>query len=294
MAYELDELNLINETCGSVMADKIAKFINNMKLNYDNNYLEAKPNDLKRSNVCLNLLRTADYDKFYSIYVGMPTDYDDYLNDELDDKLINDELINNNIFIKHCYLEYTLAILSDPSLINKCLEISKVPLQKAMSAINQHYKIFIYEIPENFGIESYTLLRHNGFNIVNLFHIAKCKYDYVAIKFIINAMTELDLDYALRNNYYGHNIIDILLIDRCKQINTPYILSVLQQHTIGTSISSMYYISIAYYVINIMGYEDGVKYIKELNIHKSHKPLDVMLAHHFRPRGTHTKGAITF
>jgi hypothetical protein len=53
-------------------------------------------------------------------------------------------------------------------------------------------------------------------------------------------------------------------------------------------------LSLAYYIINIMSYEDGLNYFNLLNKSAANfSDMNTLLAHHFRPRGSHTKGAIT-
>jgi hypothetical protein len=277
MNYESDEFNYI---CGQVVTNKIVKLIKNMKYKYDHYYDESDSVDLERIDTCIKLLRTTDNDTFYSIYVGIPTDYYDYFDDELDDE-INDESMNddestNDVDIKHSYLEYALAILSDTSLIKRGLEISKAPLNKALNIISEYDDSYMNEIPKNFCIESYTLLYSHGFNVTNLYRIAQCRHDYAAIKFIISVMTEHDLDNAM--HYDQHRIIDILLIDRCKQIGTRYILSLLYNHIINSPNN----LSIAYFIINIvMNHENGLNYIKELKKSASDiNDINTLLAYH--------------
>jgi hypothetical protein len=277
--YELDELNY---TCGPIMADKIAKLIKDMKYNYAQNYDKSDSVNLKRMDACLNLLLTADYDTFYFMYVGMPADYKDYFNNGINVKLMD-------VGIKYNYFEYTQTILSNTVLIKRCLEISREPLNKALNVMSEYNNLYVAELNTNFGIESCELLYHNKFNIVNLLHIMRYKQDYTAIKFLISVMTEQDMKYTLHNKHYRCGITDILLIDKCKQLGNKYIISLLYNTIIYSAIN----LSIAYYIINIMSYENGLKYIKELKRSASQlSDLNTLLAYHFRPRGTHTKGAI--
>jgi hypothetical protein len=275
---ESNELNLIHDICGPIITERISQLIINMKYDYDHNYDLCKEEDLERVDACLNFLHKADYCKFYSIYVNIPTNYECYEDDEFE----------------YCYLEYTLAILSDISLINRCLAISKAPLNRAINALYHIGAPLRAEIPKSFNIECYELLYHNKFNIANLFPIAQCKCDYISIKFIIDKFTESDIDHIFIQgiNYFNSNysIIEILLIDRCKQIDDKYILSRLYNNIIN----SPHNVSLAYYIINIMSYEDGLNYVSKLQTPASDlHDINKLLAYHFRPRGSHTKGAIT-
>jgi hypothetical protein len=281
MDYESIELNSINDTCGSLIADKIDTLIKNMRINYDHCYDYCAMEELNRVDTCLNLLRTTDRDNFYSIYVGIPVNYEDYH----DQRILFTE-------IRYTYMEYTLVILSDTLLINKCIAIAREPLNRALHMLSR-YELCIPDIPKNFSIESYKLLWHNGFNVVKLFQTAQYRYDYDAIKFIISVMTETDVYNALPFIYHGSDIIDILIIDQCKIFNTPRILLLLKSLTTGASLHC--HVTVCYYIINIMSYKDGLKYFTELgNTHKSHKILREMLTFYFRPRGAHTKSAAIY
>jgi hypothetical protein len=106
-------------------------------------------------------------------------------------------------------------------------------------------------------------------------------------------MTECDIDYVIHDNII-YEIIDILLIDRCKQIGNKYISLLLFNYIIKLSNKLSNNLSLAYYIINIMSYEDGLNYFNLFNKSASNlSDINTLLAYHFRPRGAHTKGAIT-
>jgi hypothetical protein len=276
--YESNELKLIHEICGPIMADRISKLIIDMKHDYDHKYDSSDHKNLDRIDACFTFLSTMDNDKFNSIYMGIPEKWADYEHkDEFD----------------YCYIEYTRAILSDPSLINRCLAISEEPLNMAINNICRMVWLYGEQIPWNFDVECYRLLWQSGCNIINLISIAERKCDYTSIKFIIDILTERDINYMLSSNNHRYFITDILLIDKCKQCGNDSILSSLHKYIIKISNNPFATLPVSYYIINIMNYEDGLNYMKEL---KKSAPqlsdINTLLAYHFRPRGTYTKGAI--
>jgi hypothetical protein len=259
----------VSDICGPLMQDEINKLIINTKHYYDHAYDECTTKECERVDACINLLIDSSNDELYSTYVNMPVDYEDYQNnyDELDniiedkldniiedkldniiedkfDNIIEDKLDNDAEDVIYSHYEYTYAILSDISLINRCLLISKAILNNAINALAHHHH-YIGEIPRKFGINSCKLLHLHEFNLFSLLKLAQCKHDYESITYIINAMTEIDLYNVVYNNYLTNDITNILLIDKCKQISNKYILSLLDkciQNIIHSPVITCYYI----------------------------------------------------
>jgi hypothetical protein len=289
----------VSDICGPLMQNEIDLLVISMKHRYDRAYDGHDVCELERLDRCINKLIHMNDDNFYSIYVNLPVDYEDYQNnyDEHEDKLYNATYEAGKNGVKnelddvtddvYSYYEYTYAFISDISLINRCMLISKAPLNNAINAF-AHHSHYIGEVSRTFGINSCKLLHLNGFNLYSLLKLARCRCDYESMKYITQVMSEIDLYNVLYNVLYNndmHNdITTILIIDRCKQIGNKYISSLLDkciENEVYSHVIKCYYIIL--YDINE---KYTTKYIPEKN-----DVINKLLDFYYRPRGLCTKGA---
>jgi hypothetical protein len=268
---------------------------------------------------CINYLHNITDIEYINIYINMDIGQAEYY------------MNKNKNKNKYCYIDYAIAYISDIKLIQKCLEISKVPLRHIIKILFQYQ----HNIHINFNVESCKLLYENGCNVTGLLHIACISYDYNSLKYLVNNMLATELfDLVNSREYIYLNLAGLLVIDRIMNMRDRCFTSLLMNVIMETDYNkcgthwviknmTMYYK--CYYIIKYMTVDDGKKIMEKINkiYDKRLKKTENddnnimtssverlvnevggenllaekllhnnLLEYHFRPRGSHTKGAV--
>jgi hypothetical protein len=200
------------------------------------------------------------------------------------------------------------AYVSNVELLRKCLAISPVPLYNSIKTlIRSEYSS--HETYVNFDIESCKLLVEHGFKKSYLLHIAYRVSNYDSIIYLIESMTIIELINMLNSIVY-YDVVGFLLIDKIYNLNDPCLNRLCKNSMVeyrGTS--KIRIILNCYYIIKFMTIDEGKASMIEQNklyemqkreanrqnMAEAYQSLhNNLLEFHFRPRGGHTKGAITF
>jgi hypothetical protein len=220
---------------------------------------------------------------------------------------------------EYCYIDYAHAYISDIRLIRRCLEISKVPLWNLIKVLIRYHHNTRSNYT-NFDMESCKLLYENGCDVTGLLHVACHMHDYNSIRYLVDNMSDVELYNLVHSREYIYlNLASLLLIDRLMNMRDRCFTSLLidivlkedyQRHDNYWVIDNMNIYNSCYYIIKYMSIDDGKKFMKELNQlyddringltfnNNTERHIDEQLLHnnlleyHFRPRGSHTKGAV--
>jgi hypothetical protein len=238
---------------------------------------------------CVAYLLNLSDDKFEEIYMGMPVNSANYFNK-----------INPKIYLN--YYDYIYACISSEYLIRRCLKISALNLNNAITILRVYREDTIPRYL-NFDLSSCKLLLHHDYDIISLLLIAHNVNDYESMKHIINYMSVTKLAELLRFALYSRlGIHVILIVDRI--INTAdkgLILLMTNKiaHEPPQKMSNVFVLMHCYYIIRYASREEGKHLMAKQNEqYDAHTLLiedkicyNKMLEFHFRPRGGYTKGS---
>jgi hypothetical protein len=278
------------EKCGSFMQSEIIRCINA-------ECSERKPYDYDLEKSCATYLLSMNDDDFYNLYL---------------------ELISVEGDLENYYTaDYTVsmcktACLFNEQLLHRCIAISALPidilLERASISICNYIQWNIY---------TYKLLYEIGINIFSLLSIANLSNDYIAMSYIIDNMTELDLGNYLIHKFEAQiykfkGLLNILIINKINSIGSKYLkfwcktrmlnaLKIIEQGVIAND-----FIITCYYIIQCMTREEGITYMQSIDsniigklwLNKSQlinvtNYYNSMLGYYLNPRGSRTKPANT-
>jgi hypothetical protein len=213
----------------------------------------------------------------------------------------------------YSYLDYVDAYVSDTKLIDKCLSISKIPIEYAIKMI-VYTAVYKDTCDIYLNIESYKLLHKCGCRLNHLLLIACHVNDSQSIQYIMDNISESDLVKVMSESL-PPNLNIILLIDKIMHMNDPYLKVFLKNIIMLVKYYKDSYMVImqCYYITKYLTNGDDKQAAKEL--HKEYDTLlnrtviptnDIPLIRarldlfndvmnfHFRPRGAHTKAPSVF
>jgi hypothetical protein len=282
----------IHELCGPVMHERInttvKKEIEEYNMKFEHNYAT----DVEKYRT--ELLSMTD-DEFNAIYRAI------YLLENKDIKDLN--------------LNYICAILSDTTLIKKCINT----LNEVLKRIDP-----IYNINSMITLESIMLLAAHNFDNVVLLLLAYYALDYISMKYIINIMSIDELKTIVYDNSDVYRVIscigivEILLMDKLFEFGHSYVSKMHDNYNRFISghkvllrrLSINEVIVECYYIIRYMTQAEGKIHMTKRNesykelidypgnripsttIYNVYELYNSLLEYHFRPRGYHTKSAI--
>jgi hypothetical protein len=267
---------------------------------------------------CINYLHSLNDVEFENIYIKSPQSQREYQD--------NMEEINANSVV-YSYINYAHAYVSDIGLIRRCLQISRIPLWNSIKILTR-FRRDAHKTYTNFNVESCKLLYENDCNVVGLLHIACNIKDYDSIRYLVNNMSENELHNLLHTREYIYlNLAFLLVVDRIMNMHDRCFIALLTD-TIMTAdnyiydpywiIPNMKIYNTIYFIIKYMTLDEGKKlhakinneYIYTLNNEYICNPAIIshvnvrdtltleqllynnLLEYYFRPRGSHTKGAV--
>jgi hypothetical protein len=192
----------------------------------------------------------------------MPETYEDFITD--DDNVAK---ANLNLYNKqYSYLLSVNAIINNVDLINKCTVISRIPLNLAM------WQLSNTSSSDHIGkldLTAFKLLHEHNYNINTLLKVAYNARDYNCIRYIIDNMTDVDLDRILGNYHVDFmGLINVLFMEKIFSMNNKYLMLLLHKHMtlkFTNESTKSDTIILCYYIIKYLTVENGKKYIKELN-----------------------------
>jgi hypothetical protein len=302
------------EICGSVMQSKIEEMITK-----DKHPIKRRLNAY--INACIQYLLSLNDDDFRNKYIelyhidtetGAEFIIDDIDEDEEDDtKFEERDIMIHNRYNKY---DHAFACVSNIALIRRCLSISKIPLNVAIKEVTSiGTQLFI-----NFDLESCKLLHEAGIDLGNLLFIARTVHNYDSIMYILQHMTELNLgDLIMDQRLTFMYVSNIYIVDKIQEHPDDCLKVLMKQEHMTYNIHdrSNNIVIKCYYIIKYMPREEGIIYLKNANEYydaqilkykksksrdktaictENKKLYNQLLEFHFKPRGTHTKSALTF
>jgi hypothetical protein len=299
--YDFSEFYKIS---GPIMQENLEKLIINESENATiHSYI---------NNACVEYLLSLNEEEYLYIYYGL-FDIIDYTAFIID---------LNDVEQEYTYSDCIHAYISNIELLKKCLSITNIILNKAITFL--YYKNTLI----NLSIESCTLLCDNSIDIRRITTITS---NMNSVKYLINRMSTIDLGDILSDISYLSNrsdrfvgLIKIYVIDKIYKINNSYLKSLLKQNMLYRKTIPFFdfdnnrdqfecfhlktCIATCYYIIKYISSEEGKKHgeyftckniiypANNSELTKSINALEMkyksMLEFHFRPRGAHTKGAV--
>jgi hypothetical protein len=256
--------------------------------------------DNEHIEMCAKYLLSLNNEEFMKLYVGTPKYYDAY----------------GKKYKKYYYSSYVYAYTSSIELIQKCLAISKIPINNSIRFIhNMDIDGDLHHI--HLDIESCKLLHAHGCDLVSLLYIACNVNDYKSIKYIINNMSEIEYEKIILYEVHENlGSIKLLVIDHVCKLNDIYLNALLKDTIMDTNFyrDRDRIINQCYYIIKYMTIESGKKLVTKLNkdyadkfteltidnnikhltyITRTQTILNDVMDFHFKIRGSHTKAAST-
>jgi hypothetical protein len=188
-------------------------------------------------------------------------------------------------------LEYTYACVSNITLVQKCLSISIVPLMCLFNWLPNYATLYI-----KFDYESCRILHINNFDIYKLYFLASSANNYNALNYLLDHM--ILKDFAQILFVYDHidfNLSNILLIDKIYGIDNKFIHTLLKAKMLSLKTvlppKTITFLTRCYYIIkfNII----PTDYSHVISPDKDNARYTPLLEFYLRPRGKHTKNAIS-
>jgi hypothetical protein len=274
----------------------------------------------KRINECIIYLKSLSDVEFRNIYINMPNSLENYQ--------INADDADDSVEPNYYYYDYydcAYAYVSGVDLIRRCYAISTVPLVCSIKILC-NYSHTADSRYIRLDLESCKLLYEGGGDLCCLYIIANQLCSYESISFIIDKMRPIDfynlfVDRALNLTFFSIN--NVLLLNK---IHDKFILdhicdlfvmkqidynNIAQYRKMDMILISM--ILQCFYSINHMTYTECISFMTKQNAvcnkliqsvtHQPSKTLVVnrqilfnnLLEFHInKPRGSHTKCAVTF
>jgi hypothetical protein len=278
----------IYELCGPDMKEAISNIIKN----------DQPINRVNHARV-IDYLYTLSDDEFHEVYINMPIDHNGFVQDD------TSKTFNNAIYMtvhgeihdeihNYSYVDIVYAIISRSDLIRKCLAISSASLidgVKILTLINQRYGGRYNDL----NLESCKLLHEYGCSLSNLFLIANKVLNYESMSYIITHLTESDyIDIFNDSEHKEYNIYYILILNKLKHnaiilLFYNRIMKYIQQNDTQIVVQ-------CFYIIKFIPKLDALIFLTD-NLTLSdptHAIYKKLLMYHLKPRGSHTKAAITF
>jgi hypothetical protein len=273
----------IYELCGPIMKEAISNIIKN-----DNTYINQNPKLIQ----CAMHLLSLNNEDFHDIYINTPTDLLGFIQVETD--IFNHDEINKQD--EYNYYDYIYAIISNIDLIRRCFAICNDPLIKAIRILTTVCRGSINKYDLDY--KSCKLLHEHGCSLSSLYNIASRVLNFESMGYLIDNISKTDYNDIYNDAlHYEYNIYYILLLNKI-------------EHTWDTPISSIFHelgmrhnnkeditnIIKCFYIIKFIPKTDILLFITDtmalsdtkLKIYKN------LLDYYLKPRGSHTKAALTF
>jgi hypothetical protein len=269
---------------------------------------------------CSVYLLSLEDDEFKNIYTNMPTSYDEFTKIYTNMPISYDEFGNKDTYT---LCDYVYAYVSNIDLLRKCLAISPVTINTSIRILINNASPFAYKYLR-LDLESCKLLRDSGCNIINLLNMAYNISDYATVRYLIESMSKMELmKLFIDVNNLLFNIFGILFIDAISTSDDADLNEVLYntlskindgQHCPSTEhICALNHklriVLQCYYAIKYLPRDEALELINHQNqrydyfllTDEGNKPHveqiktfhNNLLEFHFRPRGSHTKSAVT-
>jgi hypothetical protein len=269
----------IYELCGPDMKEAISNIIKHDRPINRVNYTRV-----------INYLYTLTDDEFRELYINMPRDHEDFS---------HENNIMHGAIYPYSYVDTIYAIISRSDIIRKCFAISSEPLISCIRLLTFNNRQLCGKY-NDLNLESCKLLHEHGCSLSNLFLIANTVLNYESMSYIITNITESDIidiyndtEYEEYNNSgYAYNIYYILILNKLKHDSIIF-------HNRIMKYDRLYDIQMVlqcFYIIKFIPKLDALIFLTNNPI-LSNQTRDIykkLLAYHLKPRGSHTKAAITF
>jgi hypothetical protein len=246
----------------------------------------------------MNHLADVEDDDGDDIVAGVDDIVDDIVDDDI---VVDDDEDDINFHNRRKIIDRNkciYALISNITLINRCLSISPVKLNLMLKYMDINVGI----LRTRFDTSRLNVLYEHNIDSKTLLSMAYQSRDYDTMLFIIQRMHYDDICNVINNNRYT-GLIELLFIDKLCRYNESYVALAYSNELmiLASTFHNASIIMECYHIIKYLTQTAGKKYLDDKQSHyiKKHLPYnDVMLLYsdlleyHFRPRGLFTKSAI--